>query len=87
MNATAELQDQLQTLFTLLDESPDAILALDASGKVLLCNETAARGLDATPSQVIGTIVHDLLPPEVRMQRKLTQTIETKETTPRAMGM
>ncbi|MBV8900311.1 MAG: PAS domain-containing protein [Verrucomicrobia bacterium] len=76
---TAQLIEQHETLASVLDATPESVLLLDASGRVLTCNEVAAARFKKKVSEVIGAHYSTLLAPETlpRYERLIRRTLET----------
>jgi PAS domain S-box-containing protein len=65
---------------TLIDESPDALIALSPDGKVLFWNRAAATIFGYAPAQAIGQTMDDLIvPPGLREEVRchMLQALET----------
>jgi len=63
------LQTSEETARALMDASTESALLLDTQGSILAANKTAALRLNATPEQLIGTVLFDHFPAEVAARR------------------
>lgn len=63
-----------------IDAIQESIIVIDLNGRILAHNATLAKRFSASPAQLIGTSVYDLLPPELATQRRkyLEQSIATQ---------
>ena len=52
--------------WAVVELAPNAILLVDRGGRVLLANQQADEMFGATPGQLVGGTVEDLVPPEIR---------------------
>jgi signal transduction histidine kinase len=59
LERAAEAEDSVRLL---LANAPDAILAVDAQGRVTYANDEAARILGSSPETIFGRHIHDLIP-------------------------
>ncbi len=57
-------------LCALLEAATESLLVTDPEGRVLLVNRTAAQRLGTSPEALMGTLVYDILPPEVAQRRR-----------------
>jgi two-component system, cell cycle sensor histidine kinase and response regulator CckA len=71
------------TLRTLLNAPLDSIVLCDNEGILLSINEMGARRLGASPEELTGRYVYDLLPPDVARSRKahIDKVLETGQAT------
>lgn len=70
--AERDKEDLRRNMQALLNAIQESSLLLDKQGKVLVINEVAAKRFNATPAEMVGKNVYELLPSEVaksRMQR------------------
>lgn len=76
---TAQLIEQHETLASVLDATPESVLLLDATGRVLTCNEVAAARFKKKVSEVIGAHYSSLLAPETlpRYEQLIRRALET----------
>lgn len=58
-----------QTFRMLMDASPESVLLLDTSGRIVLANETTAQRLGRPMSDIVGRTAYDLFPAEVAANR------------------
>ena len=65
-----ELRKSEETVRALLNAPNDRELLLDANGKILALNKTAAQGLGMSADEVIGLNAFDLLPAPLAERRK-----------------
>jgi PAS domain S-box-containing protein len=56
--ATAEKEKMLQALFQAI---PEALLLIDREGRILTCNETAAKALNRSVQETVGIVLSDCL--------------------------
>jgi PAS domain S-box-containing protein len=59
-----------ETLRSLIDATTESLLLIDATGRILVANETLARRLNKSKADVIGTSLYDHFPQEVAEYRK-----------------
>jgi PAS domain S-box-containing protein len=64
--ANATLSEERNTLRTLIDTLPDIVFAKDASGRYVMCNDTAVKYQGyAKEAEVLGKTVFDIYPREL----------------------
>ncbi|MBP6942141.1 MAG: PAS domain S-box protein [Syntrophorhabdaceae bacterium] len=68
--AEKALKDSEETLRALFHASSEALLLIDTEGTILVANETLARSLGSTTTDIIGTNQYDHFPPDVAESRK-----------------
>ena len=64
-----QLQESERMLRTLVDASPESIVLLDTEETILIANDTAARRLGKTASEITGQRIHTFMPPELAAKR------------------
>jgi PAS domain S-box-containing protein len=69
--AEEALRESRATARGLLDATQESLLLLDKEGIIIAVNQTAARRLQGTPEELIGTNRFDLLPQNLRESRKV----------------
>jgi PAS domain S-box-containing protein len=68
--AEEALRESRATARGLLDATQESLLLLDKEGIIIAVNQTAARRLQGTPEELIGTNRFDLLPQNLRESRR-----------------
>lgn len=68
--AEERLRHAEETERALLNATTESLSLLDPGGNILAANETAARRIGLTMDRVIGANYYQMLPPEVRVDRK-----------------
>ncbi len=68
--AEEKLRHAEETERALLNATTESLSLLDPSGVILMANETAARRIGLTPEKVIGANYYEMLPGDVRVDRK-----------------
>ncbi len=68
--AEEELGDREETMRALLNASLETAALMDVRGNIIALNETAAKRLGKSPSELVGTCVFDQFPPDVAEYRK-----------------
>jgi PAS domain S-box-containing protein len=68
--AERDLADSKRTMRALLNAIPDPMMLLDAQGRVITCNESAATRFEMDVDSLLGKCVFDLLPDDVAMKRR-----------------
>jgi len=68
--AEQALRESRATARGLLDATQESLLLLDKEGIIIAVNETAARRLQGTPEELIGTNRFELLPQNLRESRR-----------------
>ena len=59
-----------ETARALLNAASDSVFLIDATGKLLALNEITAKRLNKPIDELLGSHIHDSLPPEVARRRK-----------------
>ncbi|MBK1710451.1 sensor domain-containing diguanylate cyclase [Marichromatium gracile] len=79
--AEQALRDHQATLRALLDTPEDSMLLMDATGKLIACNDMTARQLRCDRQQLIGSSLFARLPTEVaaNLHRQLRKVIASAE--------
>jgi PAS domain S-box-containing protein len=70
----------------LLDASPEAMVCVDAQGRILLANSRAVQVFRYAPEQLVGMAVEDLIPEPVRESHVRHRDHYLAAPVPRAMG-
>ncbi len=60
----------IETLQTLINANPEAILIIDTDGIVLAANKSVAERLNTTVDRLVGTCQYDYFPPDIAKKRK-----------------
>lgn len=68
--AKAEAEKRAAELRALINAADETIFLMKPEGTIIMLNETTALRLKATPEQIIGRNMFDLLPPEVATSRR-----------------
>jgi PAS domain S-box-containing protein len=68
-NAEQALKESEATLRTLIEANPESLFLLDTRGMILAASHVAAQRLGKSLKEIIGTDLHDMLPPEVSKRR------------------
>jgi PAS domain S-box-containing protein len=68
--AEEALRTSEETLRSLIDATTEALLLVDAEGKILVTNETTAQRFGKTKKDLVGSCLYDHLPPEVAEHRR-----------------
>ena len=79
--AEAQLQETIATMKAVLDTSKESISLLSPEGRVLMANPTAVERLKAQPDDLVGTVLWDIMEPELARSRmaRLEAGIRTRE--------
>jgi two-component system cell cycle sensor histidine kinase/response regulator CckA len=67
--AEQALKGSEAALRTLIEANPESLFLLDTRGVILAASHVAAQRLEKSLEEIIGTDLHDMLPPEVRKRR------------------
>ena len=62
--------DSEEALVALINGHPESLWLMDADGTVIAANETVARRLGTSVSELVGSCVYDFLSPDVANRRK-----------------
>ena len=65
------LQESEDTTRVLLNATNDSVLLIDKIGTVLVLNEIAAKRFGKSVSEILGSCIYNLLPPDVTKSRKI----------------
>lgn len=68
--AEEKLRHAEETERALLNATTESLMLLDPGGNILVANETAARRIGLAPNRAIGASYYQVLPPDVRVDRK-----------------
>ena len=64
-----EREQAAEMIRTLLDATHDVVCLFDTEGKVIIANQSFARGLGKEPAELIGQHLTDIIPAEVGIRR------------------
>lgn len=80
------LQATLDGLRQLIDPPPDAILIVNGEGKICLANALAEKMFGYEPGALEGSLIEDLVPPEVRDKHTTNRNEYTQNPVRRQMN-
>jgi len=60
----------IETLQTLINANPEAILIIDTDGIVLAANKSVAERLNTTVDRSVGTCQYDYFPPDIAKKKR-----------------
>jgi len=83
----ARLSDKADELVTLLQASPDAVVAVDAKGRVVLASAAVRALFGLEPDEILGQALETLLPERVRQGHEAHRFSFGEVEVPRPMGL
>ena len=82
-----KLRESEATIRTLLDTASQAILAVDASGAIVLANRMVGQMFGYTPGELIGKQLEVLVPERLRERHRIDRASFNANPAPRVMGI
>jgi PAS domain S-box-containing protein len=67
---TGELREKQQVLLSILEATPESLILLDRDGRIVTCNEVAARRAGKRVSDLVNTPFTSALPAEIAKHRQ-----------------
>ena len=67
---TGELREKQQVLLSILEATPESLILLDRDGRIVTCNEVAARRAGKRVSDLVNTRFTSALPAEIAKHRQ-----------------
>lgn len=67
---TGELREKQQVLLSILEATPESLILLDRDGRIVTCNEVAARRIGKRVSDLVNTCFASALPAEIAKHRQ-----------------
>ena len=85
----SHVADTADVLATLLQSSPDAVIAVDADGLIVLASEAIRTLFGFDPDEVVGLSIETLVPEEARAmhERHRRKFAETGHARPMGLGL
>jgi PAS domain S-box-containing protein len=83
----SRVADPADVLATLLQSSPDAVIAVDRDGIIVLASEAIGALFGFDPDEVVGLSIETLVPEQVRAMHERHRRRYTESGEPRPMGL